>query len=381
MEQESESPNTLHLRTHEEIEMERRNSYKQYLLDPREDFQEPYYAFMFNGVEFSPFGGLQAVSGKKKHGKTNVVTMLMAAALGSDNENLAGLQVSPRALKYKGHPLSVLYCGTEQEKLNDAKVLRRVHWLCGWDMKQPDERFNVLWLKNMPKDDGVPVYKKRFEMIKLAIEDLSPDIVFIDGIRDLVESINDEKIATTTLDYFGSLAEEKQICIWMALHQNPGESNDGDFKMRGWLGTELGNKVSDTLVCFKRKTSAGVTFTVKQADARGKDMDDWLFEMTDEAGNLGIPKIYGHTIDAKTIPEPAPWEDILKWLNKAWASCEWPMSKNKIKKEVFKDIGGISNSTRQEATLKYAIEHGFLVESGTKEKGWPLYEISDSLPF
>jgi hypothetical protein len=34
-----------------------------------------------------------------------------------------------------------------------------------------------------------------------------------------------------------------------------------------------------------------VWFTVKQDDARGKDMDDWEFVVTEAAGSLGIPQM------------------------------------------------------------------------------------------
>ena len=36
-----------------------------YLLDPREDYPEPYYMLEYNGVPFSTLGGLQAISGQK----------------------------------------------------------------------------------------------------------------------------------------------------------------------------------------------------------------------------------------------------------------------------------------------------------------------------
>jgi hypothetical protein len=41
----------------------------------------------------------------------------------------------------------------------------------------------------------------------------------------------------------------------------------------------------------KTKTTDGVTFKVKQQDARGKDVEDWCFEITDDFGGLGIPRI------------------------------------------------------------------------------------------
>ena len=273
---EQENNNMQPLRTPEEI---RWDTLRPYLLDPREDYPEPYYMLEYNGVPFSTVGGLGAISGQKENGKSFVLTQLMAAILGSNTSErtrqyLPGLKVPDRTIEYLGHPPKVLYVDTEMERLNSAKVLRRVHWLCDVDMNQPfpGDRFAVLWLKNMPKDDGIKAYKKRYEIIKLAIDAIQPDVVFIDGLRDLLASINDEEQGTTILDELGSIAEERKMSIWCALHQNPKANSDGeDSKMRGWIGTELGNKVSDTLVSIKSKTQNGVTFTVKQQDARGKD--------------------------------------------------------------------------------------------------------------
>ena len=353
-----------------------------YLLDPREDYPEPYYMLEYNGVPFSTLGGIQAISGQKKNGKSFVLTQLMAACLGGNDLYLPGLRVPERTIEYLGHQPKVLYIDTEMEKLNSAKVLRRVHWLCGWDMKIQNDRFNVLWLKTMPKDEKLPAYKKRFELIKIGIEVLEPDIVFIDGLRDLMQSINDEESATTILDYLSSTAEERHMCIWNALHQNPKANSDGeDAKMRGWTGTELGNKVSDTLVSIKSKTASGVTFTVKQVDARGKDLDDWKFEITDDAGSLGIPKITSNGSQRTTTVEADSIDDIRRWIHEATNSYQWPMSRKSVKQTVFGEIGGVKNDGRQQADLMVAINTGMLVESTLKSGGYYMLTPNEQLPF
>ena len=111
-----------------------------YLLDARENYPEPIYLLEYNGVPFSALGGIQALSGQKKNGKTFVLAQLMAAVLGTDSERvktyLPGLRVPERTLDHLGHQPTVLYVDTEMERLNSAKVLRRVHWLCGWQMDQ-----------------------------------------------------------------------------------------------------------------------------------------------------------------------------------------------------------------------------------------------------
>ena len=375
---------------------------RKFLLDPREDYPEPYYMLEYNGVPFSTIGGIQAISGQKKNGKTFVLAQLMAAILGDDCERvshyLPGLRVPDRTVEYLDHVRrpdlseeereknpykpSVLYVDTEMEKLNSAKVLRRVHWLCDWDMKEPNPRFHVLWLKNMPPDDTEKAHVKRWRLIKQAIEIVKPDIVFVDGIRDLLSSINDEEQGTMILAEMGYMAEQRHICIWNALHQNP--RADEESKMRGWIGTELGNKVSDTLVSIKKKDATGVTFTVKQQDARGKDLDDWKFEVTEDAGNLGVPRItnYGTNLPSKSKEQEGDsQDDIISWLNQAQDLYEWPMSRKDVKKKVFGEIGGQKNDGKQQIDLTIALNMKWLKESTLKSGGYYMLELADVLPF
>lgn len=385
----NEESNLPQPRTAEQI---RWDTLRPYLLDPREDYPEPYHLLEYKGVPFSKIGGLAAMSGQKKNGKSFVITQLIAAIVGDGCDRvrrfLPGLAVPERTIKYLGHKPKALYIDTEMEKLSSAKVLRRVHWLCGVDMSQPfpEDRFSVLWLKNMPKEENVKAYIKRWDLIRMAIDAIQPDVVFIDGIRDLLSSINDEQQGTMILDELGSMAEDRHMCIWNALHQNPARKNDDDdAKMRGWIGTELGNKVSDTLVSIKTKTANGVTFTVKQQDARDKDLDDWKYEITDDAGNLGVPRIIssGSNLSSKSKEQPECDDprQIREWIDMAKDKYEWPMSRANIKKAVFGEIGGQKNDGKQQADLMAAINMGYLEESTIKSGGYYMLQPVDDMPF
>jgi hypothetical protein len=267
------------------------------------------------------------------------------------------------------------------EKLNSAKVLRRVHWLIGQDMKIPHERFHSMWLRTVETDEKEQAYRKRWRLIKNAIEVFKPDIVFIDGIRDIIGDFNDNEQSAALVQELMALAERKNICIWNVLHMNPRPGNDDESKMRGHLGTELGNKVTDTLVSIKSKTASGVTFTVKQLDARSKDLDDWKFEVTDQAGSLGIPRIIaGSTPTTKQVQADKP-EDILKWIHAGMSRYEWPMSRTDIKERIFKEIGGVTNKERQQVDLTAAINLKYLEESTLKQNGYFLLQPPEDLPF
>lgn len=291
------------LPSEDDAQRQRMKEIKPFLLDATENYPEPYYLLEYNGVPFSTLGGIQAISGQKKNGKTFLLAQLMAAVLGVNstrvNTYLPGLRVPQRTLEHLGHLPTVLYVDTEMEKLNSAKVLRRVHWLCDWQMDLPCERFAVLWLRSVTdvkNDKGEVVekaYERRYRLIKQAIDILNPDAVFIDGIRDIIGDFNDNAESSALVTDLMALAERKQICIWNTLHMNPRPKNDDESKMRGHLGTELGNKITDTLVCIKHKNdkTGEVYFTVKQDDARGKDMEDWEFVVTDAAGALGVPQM------------------------------------------------------------------------------------------
>ena len=296
-----ESNNLPTLATFEQLsEDEKQKRWKEldaYWLDPTKDYPEPHFLYEFNGVGFSPLGGIQALSGQKKNGKTFVLAILMAVALGNGKQRiidfLPGLRIRQSTLEHLGHAPRVLYCDTEMEQLNTAKVLRRVHWLCDLNMKERYDNFNVLWLREVPKGDKESANHERWRIIQLAIEQKNPDIVFIDGMRDLMDDFNDLKESSTIIGEMMSLASQRNICIWNVLHMNPRPGNDDESKMRGHAGTELGNKVSDTFISTKKKdaTTGQVIFTVKQQDARSKDVDDFQFIVCDDAGGLGIPKI------------------------------------------------------------------------------------------
>ena len=384
----TESNNTLpDLQSAENLAMD---EIRPYLLDAREDYPETFYMLEYQGVPFSAIGGIQALSGQKKNGKTFVIAQLMAACLAPDSprvhDNLPGLTVPQRTLDHLGHLPNVLWIDTEMEKLNSAKVLRRVHWLIGQDMKIPHPRFNAMWMRTVEATETEQAYRKRWRIIKTAIDVLKPDIVFIDGIRDIIGDFNNNEESASLVQELMAIAEKQGICIWNVLHMNPRPGNDDESKMRGHLGTELGNKVTDTLVSIKNKAKDGkVTFTVKQIDARGKDLEDWQFEVTEQAGSLGVPRIIagGAVTGAKESKPVLPHneKEILKWINDGKCQYNWPMSRSAIKELIFGEIGGVGNNDQRQADLEAAIKAGYLEESTIKKNGHYMLQPPEDLPF
>ena len=334
-----------------------------YWLDPTQNYPEPHYLLQYNGVGFSPLGGIQALSGQKKNGKTFVLAQLIAAILGHGSERveayLHGLSVREDTLAWLGREPSVLYVDTEMEQLNSAKVLRRVHWLCQWEQTVPNERFRVLWLRQIEKTEKEAAYERRYSLIKKAIEWMQPTAVFIDGVRDIIGDFNNNEESSALVTDLMAIATKMNCCIWNVLHANPRMQNDDESKMRGHLGTELGNKVSDTFISQKKKDAdtGRVTFTVKQQDARGKDVDDWKFEIVDDAGSgLGIPRIMSREQEVQPTAKKVG-QDTLKQIYQVMLEAIGKIgSKNYT--ELFNAIKkqGHIGSTRASEWIKIAIE-------------------------
>ena len=259
--------------------------------------------------------------------------------------------------------------------------------MCDWPTDEPNDRFHVLWLRGVTdvKDDegktAERAYRKRYRLIQMAIEMLQPDAVFIDGIRDIIGDFNDNAESAALVGELMALAEQQHICIWNVLHMNPRPGNDDESKMRGHLGTELGNKITDTLVSIKKKDDNGVNFTVKQQDARGKDMEDWKFYITDAAGALGVPRIYQNAAATTAGPVYDDVNNIKAWLKEADNRYEWPMSRKDVKRKVFGEIGGQKNDGKQQADLEVALNLNLLKESTVKSGGHYMLEPGDDLPF
>lgn len=247
-------------------------------LDADQDLQMPEYLLTYKDVGLFPRGGIQAVTGHKKNGKTMLETLLMVAVLKA-GDDMNGLRY---ALADKEPNPKVLFIDTEQDNSYSLMVQRRVHYLMGWDFRTNNERFRIL---NLMAEQNASI---RWFKTLWAIFTKRPTFVVLDGIRDVTEDINDSVVCTAIIKILMKVAQNMKVSIVNALHYNPGP----DKKMRGHLGTELGNRVTDSLECVKHKENGFVKFEVNNVDPRGMDMETMWFEVVNVGDNkFGIPRI------------------------------------------------------------------------------------------
>ena len=188
-------------------------------------------------------GELVAVCGKAKSGKTLFLSILMAACL---TQKMLALEQSGRE-----RPLRVLWLDTEQsqQSTQDIIVHRIIPLVRGHTSQEPltdnqastafDDVFYAYNLRGLG-------FEKRQQLTETAIVNVQPDLVIIDGIKDLVTDINDATQATAIMEHLMALAQAHHCCIVNVLHQNKSEA---DHNMRGSIGTELTNKAFEVYTC------------------------------------------------------------------------------------------------------------------------------------
>ena len=219
-----------------------------------------------------PRGELVALSGKAKSGKTFVSSILMALSLRSPMLSIE--RIEPKRLH-------VLWYDTEQSEESTQDILKNriMPMVSGNSSPQGELPFNdfprdLFDIFNVRQDS----YDQRLPMLEMAVREYRPDMVILDGIRDLVADINDGVVAQDCIERLMRLASECRCCIVCILHQNKSAE---DRNLRGWIGTELKNKAFEVYECSK---SSERIFAWSQTDTRKYDILDTLKFAVNDAG-------------------------------------------------------------------------------------------------
>ena len=179
-------------------------------------------------------------------------------------------------------------------------------------------------------------WKERRSLLKEAVTGYEPDLVIVDGIRDLVNDINDGVLAQEVMEELLHLATQQNCCIVCVLHQNRSTDNRG---LRGWLGTELMNKVFEVYACEKLRQQG--VFCVEQTHTRKYGIEEALYYTVDDNGlpvqterpNIQPRDAQGKfaSYDSREMPESLNSEYIISHENSEW---EWDLQR------LFRDAMG-----------------------------------------
>ena len=211
-------------------------------------------------------GNFSLVKGKAKSKKSFFINMAIAAAVG------IGLLQNKLRGPLKEDFNKVLYFDTEQSKYHVQKSVKRI---CSQIGVETPSNLNTYGLRKSSPSE-------RLKLVEYAIEN-TPNLGFvvIDGVRDLITSVNDEAEASNIASKLLKWTEEYNIHIVVVLHENPGSD-----KARGHIGTELMNKAETVIALQVDKYDESISI-VNAGFCRNKSFKPFAFKITNE----GLPKI------------------------------------------------------------------------------------------
>ena len=220
----------------------------------------PDIVLSFCGQVVSTRKNIFGITGKAKVGKSFLMTLINGAVLKKGETGVLASYLP------KGKD-RILYIDTEQSDYHVSLVVNRIK-----DIAEENKMDNLL----MYAFDSVPT-QQRFDYTEYLIQNTKDiGLVIIDGIADLVKSVNDEIIACDMADTLRRWATIQDVAIGYVLHQNPSDNS----KMRGHLGTVLMNKSETVIQISSSKENESVKL-VETTQTRNRKPENWSFEIID----------------------------------------------------------------------------------------------------
>lgn len=317
---------------------------------------------------FGTLGNFSMVIGKAKSGKTFLTTLFASAALNGKDESKF-ISVSLPENKRK-----VVVFDTEQSESHTAQIGKRIKHLI---KNYEPGYFDIFSLRRFSIEQRLEALEELFKRYS----DIG--LVIIDGIKDLVDEVNNEKQSS---GIGGKLLEWTQIYnlhIIVVLHQNKGNNDP-----RGHLGTELLNK-AETIVSVSKK---GSDSKVKSVSTRNEDFPSFTLSLKPisiEGSETVIPyvntnvKLTSNDQSSGRLvikPDTTPTEThkvILKDLNKLCIEKK-VLNKGDAKKAIKKIAEDnhlkFGDSKAQEFCLFYE-EKGWIEMINPTDSGRPIVSV------
>ena len=268
-----------------------------------EDEEEPQAMFRINGVEVLPKQSVGLVAGQRKNGKSNFAGVLMAACVAKNHCLFDG---AVRCLPEE--PVTALYVDTEQPRRDARRMLRRMMCSAGYDRSESwDEHgITVISLKDIALEE-------RLKAVEGAVQCYRPDIVIIDGLADLLRTINDENESRMLWQFLDLIACQMNCVVIGMLHQNHQST-----KVGGWAGTQGVKKATDI---FEVKKNREHNFFSVSHEGRGESAPRLQFYITCRIGDkIGQWEPMTDALDVLT-KEDMERQEVLTLLEGAPLPC------------------------------------------------------------
>ena len=287
------------------------------LVDLSEEIKEPQPLISLSDKPIFTRGNISCIGGRAKSRKSFLVGLLTAQFLDFEDNT------------------TVMIIDTEQGSFHVQKATKRIHRLLEWSETQNNKRLRVFRLRELTTD-------QRLEFVKSAIEYYLPDLVFIDGIRDILHDFNNIAESSEVINLLMKLSSETNSHICCVLHVNKGDDN-----LRGHTGTELTNK-SETTIAVEKIDESVSEVTPKYC--RNIAFEKFFFKVNES----GLPELY------EPVEKPKSNDRLKSLFNELLPIASY-LSFADLRTKVAEKTGKVNRTA--ERYIKEATDTGIIVKN------------------
>ena len=293
---------------------------------------------------FATLGNFSTILAAPKVGKTTATAVIVSALL-------TGKQISNFIPSLPANKKVIVWVDTEQANPECVSTIQLISNQVFGNKTEHPGNLKFLALRQY----GKSIRLEAIEYILKNTENVG--FLIIDGIRDLVQSINDEREATLIADNLLRWSQENNIHILTILHQNKGDTNG-----RGHIGTELMNK-AETVASLDRGDNNGTRTTIIEPKlTRHKEFEAFAF--TIESGIVIESEIkQGYQPKSPKANELTLNElnSILKQVFTNGESYRFSLLQNKLK-EVTSDMFDSFGMNKCSDLIKRLHQEGYIIQ-------------------
>lgn len=230
---------------------ENKIDWRQYRHDPtNRDIAVPDWLVDVGGRNYFPRKEIVPITGRGGNGKSQFVVQILGAVM--SGERVLGITPLRKSRQ-------ILYVDTEQSEYDVAFRLNMMFRA----MDKPEFSefpINVEYLRLRPE----PENGKRMKITMEALSDLRPDVIFIDGVTDLITDIEDKNEGVKQVNDFLKIVDDFGANLFPVIHQNEGGDST---KLRESVGSEYMRKSRQIIGVtvrngtFEAKALKGIPFS------------------------------------------------------------------------------------------------------------------------
>jgi len=229
------------------------------------DFKNPPKApeplITINDVTIGTPGNILCIAGSEGSGKTNFLGGMLSGALKPDNTTVDTLGTFIQS--NEGEKAILLY-DTEQ---SEFQLFKNISYIIDRSQRSaPPRWFKAFGLVGISRNERMNLILESID--RLYYEHGGIHMVVIDGIADLLNSVNDEESSVKLIEELFRMAAIYNTCILCVVHMAP-----SGMKLRGHLGSEVQRKAAGILLVEKEtNTNYSVVKALKVRDGSPLDV-------------------------------------------------------------------------------------------------------------